>query len=47
VLIGMVTQVGYRWVENPSMPVEDVARHVVALGWMGMRHLPREPKAVA
>jgi AcrR family transcriptional regulator len=43
-LIGMVTQVGHWWVENPSMPVDDVARHVVALGWMGLRHLPKDPR---
>ena len=43
-LIGMVTQVGQWWSANPQMPVDDVAKHVVALGWMGLRHLPKEPK---
>ncbi len=43
-LIGMVTQVG-RWrFDNESMPLDDVAKHVIALGWMGLRHLPKVPK---
>lgn len=43
-LIGMVTQVGRWWFENEKMPVDEVAKHVVALGWMGLRHLPKDPK---
>ena len=43
-LIGMVTQVGQWWVKNPQMAADDVAKHVVALGWMGLRHLPHEPR---
>lgn len=43
-LIGMVTQVGHWWVANPAMPIDDVAKHVVALGWMGLRHLPKSPR---
>ena len=43
-LIGMVTQVGHWWVANPTMPIDDVAKHVVALGWMGLRHLPKTPR---
>ena len=43
-LIGMVTQVGHWWMENPHMAKGDVAKHVIALGWMGLRHLPKDPK---
>src|ERR1043166_4966752 len=43
-LVGMVTQVGQWWAhETRSFSVEQVARHVASLGWMGMRHLPKEP----
>jgi AcrR family transcriptional regulator len=45
-LLGMVTQVGHWWAaEKKPMPAEHVARHVAALGWMGLRHLPKEPLA--
>lgn len=44
-LVGMVTQVGQWWAtEARGLSVEQVARHVAALGWMGLRHLPRTPK---
>ncbi len=44
-LIGMVTQVGQWWaVEARGVSLEQVAGHVAALGWMGLRHLPRTPK---
>ncbi|MBS2024761.1 MAG: TetR/AcrR family transcriptional regulator [Deltaproteobacteria bacterium] len=47
-LVGMVTQVGQWWAsERMPFPVEHVARHVVALGWMGLRHLPQEPELAA
>ncbi len=43
-LVGMVTQVGQWWAkEGKRFSVADVAWHVSALGWMGMRHLPRPP----
>jgi hypothetical protein len=43
-LVGMVTQVGQWWAaEGRPFPIEHVAGHVAALGWMGLRHLPREP----
>jgi AcrR family transcriptional regulator len=46
-LVGMVTQVGQWWAsEGRSFSVDHVARHVAALGWMGLRHLPREPTAL-
>jgi AcrR family transcriptional regulator len=41
-LVGMVTQVGQWWAsEGRNIPVTQVAWHVSALGWMGLRHLPR------
>lgn len=47
-LIGMVTQVGQWWaVESRGFSVEQVAGHVAALGWMGLRHLPKTPKPLA
>lgn len=42
-LIGMVTFVGQWWVENPKMSAEEVASHIAALSWMGLRHLPKKP----
>ena len=43
-LVGMVTQVGQWWAaEGRSFSLEHVARHVAALGWMGLRHLPKDP----
>jgi AcrR family transcriptional regulator len=42
-LIGMVTSVGQWWIEARKPSLEDVASHVVALAWMGLRHLPRRP----
>ena len=40
-LIGMVTFVGKWWTEERKPPVEDVAKHISALAWMGLRHLPK------
>lgn len=42
-LIGMVTLVGQWWIENQKLSVETVAEHVAALGWMGLRHIPKKP----
>ncbi|MBN8469947.1 TetR/AcrR family transcriptional regulator [Corallococcus exiguus] len=45
-LVGMVTQVGHWWAaEGKAFSTENVARHVAALGWMGLRHLPKDPAA--
>lgn len=45
-LIGMVTQVGQWWASSGrSFSIDHVARHVAALGWMGLRHLPRDPES--
>ena len=43
-LVGMVTFVGQWWTETRKPPIEDVARHIAALAWMGLRHLPKRPK---
>jgi AcrR family transcriptional regulator len=43
-LIGMVAFVGQWWTESDDPPpVESVAGHLVAMAWMGLRHLPRKP----
>ena len=42
-LIGMVTSVGQWWTEARKPGVEEVASHVAALAWMGLRHLPKRP----
>ncbi len=42
-LVGMVTFVGQWWTETRKPSVEDVAKHVAALAWMGLRHLPKKP----
>ena len=43
-LVGMVTFVGQWWTDVRKPPVEEVARHIAALAWMGLRHLPKKPK---
>jgi AcrR family transcriptional regulator len=42
-LVGMVTFVGQWWTEARKPPVEQVASHIAALAWMGLRHLPKHP----
>ena len=42
----MVTFVGQWWTENRKPSIEDVATHVAALAWMGLRHLPERPERV-
>ena len=42
-LVGMVTFVGKWWTEARKPPIEDVAKHMGALAWMGLRHLPKRP----
>jgi AcrR family transcriptional regulator len=47
-LVGMVAFVGQWWTESRKPPpVETVARHIAALAWMGLRHLPRRPTLLA
>lgn len=46
-LLGMVTQVGRWWAtEGRALSRDEVVRHVAALGWMGLRHLPKRPARV-
>ncbi|MDB4952572.1 MAG: Transcriptional regulator, TetR family [Myxococcales bacterium] len=42
-LVGMVTFVGRWWTETRKPTVEEVAMHISALAWMGLRHLPKRP----
>ena len=43
-LVGMVAFVGQWWTDaRKPPPAETVASHIAALGWMGLRHLPRRP----
>lgn len=44
-LVGMVAFVGQWWTESSEQPsVETVASHIASLAWMGLRHLPQQPK---
>lgn len=43
-LVGMVTFVGHWWTGTRKPPIEEVAQHMSALAWMGLRHLPKKPK---
>jgi AcrR family transcriptional regulator len=45
-LVGMVTFVGQWWTTERKPPVEEVAAHISALAWMGLRHLPKKPTRV-
>ena len=42
-LVGMVTFVGKWWTGVRKPAVEEVAKHIGALAWMGLRHLPKRP----
>ncbi len=42
-LVGMVTFVGQWWTDVRKPPVEEVASHISALAWMGLRRLPKKP----
>ena len=46
-LVGMVTFVGKWWTDTRKPPVEEVARHISALAWMGLRHLPKRPDKIS
>jgi len=41
-LIGMVILAGQWWGGQKKFKKEEVASHVAAIGWMGLRHLPKE-----
>lgn len=43
-LVGMVTFVGSWWTRVRKPAIEDVAKHIGALAWMGLRHLPKQPR---
>jgi AcrR family transcriptional regulator len=45
-LIGMVTFVGQWWTDVRKPGVEEVASHIAALAWMGLRHLPKRPTRI-
>jgi AcrR family transcriptional regulator len=45
-LVGMVTFVGQWWVEEQKPSAEEVASHISALSWMGLRGLPRKPDKI-
>ncbi len=45
-LVGMVTFVGKWWTDARKPSVEEVAKHISALAWMGLRHLPKRPALV-
>lgn len=45
-LVGMVTFVGKWWTETRKPSIEEVAKHISALAWMGLRHLPKRPSLV-
>ncbi|MDQ3038113.1 MAG: TetR/AcrR family transcriptional regulator [Myxococcota bacterium] len=46
-LVGMVTFVGTWWTQVRAPAIEEVAQHIGALAWMGLRHLPKKPKLTA
>lgn len=41
-LIGMVVLAGQWWSDHREFSKEEVASHVAAIGWMGLRHLPAQ-----
>jgi len=46
-LIGMVTHAGQWWQgEQKKFKKDVVAGHVAAIGWMGLRHLPKRPDRI-
>lgn len=45
-LVGMVSFVGQWWVDVRKPSVEEVASHIAALSWMGLRQLPKKPQKV-
>ena len=46
-LVGMVALTGQWWLEERSPSREQVAAHLVNLGWNGLAHLERDPKPLA
>jgi AcrR family transcriptional regulator len=46
-LVGMVALTGQWWLEERKPKREDVAAHLVNLGWNGLAHLEPEPRPLA
>lgn len=46
-LVGMVSFVGQWWVKVRKPAVEEVAAHIAALAWVGLRQLPKKPDRVS
>ena len=47
-LVGMVAFVGQWWTESSDPHnIETIAKHIAALAWMGLRHLPKEPELLS
>ncbi len=45
-LVGMVALTGMWWLEERKPNREDVAAHIVNLGWNGLAHLEAEPRRI-
>ena len=45
-ILGLVTQAGRWWAERRTISRDEVVRHLAALGWMGLRHLPKKPAKI-
>lgn len=45
-IIGMVTQAGRWWAEGRKISRDEAVRHIAAIGWMGLRHLPKQPARI-
>jgi AcrR family transcriptional regulator len=46
-LVGMVALTGMWWLEERKPSREDVAAHLVNLGWNGLAHLEAEPRPIS
>ena len=45
-MVGMVTTAAQWWAGHSEIPPETLATHLAALGWLGLRNLPRAPDPV-
>jgi AcrR family transcriptional regulator len=45
-VLGMVTQAGRWWADGRKISRDEAVRHIAALGWMGLRHLPKRPARI-
>ncbi|MDQ3279993.1 MAG: TetR/AcrR family transcriptional regulator [Acidobacteriota bacterium] len=45
-ILGMVTQAGRWWADGRKVSRDEAVRHIAALGWMGLRHLPKKPAKI-